>query len=81
MSPRRWWHAQAPPCAARGKAEGEARGKAEVLLKLLRFKGFAVSPELAARVESCRDLGALDLWVERVLSATTLDDVFPGAAR
>jgi hypothetical protein len=60
-----------------GKAEGEARGEARLLLKQLRFKGFSVSPELAARVESCQDLEQLDRWAERVLTATTLDDVFP----
>ncbi len=58
-----------------GKAEGEAR----LLLKLLRFKGFTVSPELAARVESCQDLDQLDVWAERVLTATSLEDIFPAA--
>ena len=65
---------------AEGEARGEARGKvvgeAQLLLKQLRFKGFTVSPELVARVESCQDLAVLDLWAERVLSASTLDDVF-----
>ncbi len=61
---------------ARGKAEGEIRGEAKLLLKLLRFKGFGISPELAARVESCGDIAQLDRWAERVLTASTLDDVF-----
>jgi len=68
---------------AEGEAEGEARGKAEgqaqLLLKLLRFKGFTVSPELAARVESCQELAQIERWAERVLTATTLDDVFAAA--
>ena len=58
---------------------GEVKGEAKLLLKQLRFKGFTVSPELAARVESCQDLDQLDLWAERVLTATTLDDIFPAA--
>ena len=62
-----------------GKAEGKVLGQAELLLKQLRFKGFTVDPELAARVESCQDLGQLDLWAERVLTATTLDDIFAAA--
>ena len=61
---------------ARGKAEGEARGKAQTLLKLLHVKGLAVPAELTARVESCQDLDQLDRWIERVLTATTLDEVF-----
>ncbi len=61
---------------AMGKAEGEAR----LLLKQLRFKGFTVSPELVARVESCQDLEQRGRWAERILTATTLDDVFTPAA-
>ena len=61
---------------AMGKAEGKAEGQAQMLLKLLRVKGFTVAPELAARVESCQDLEQLDLWAERVLAATTLEDIF-----
>ncbi len=64
---------------AEGKAEGKALGQAELLLKQLRFKGFNVDPELAARVEACQDLGQLDLWAERVLTATALDDIFAAA--
>jgi hypothetical protein len=62
-----------------GKAEGEARGEARLLLKLLRVKGFTVSPELLARVESCQDLDQLELWAERILTATSLDDIFAAA--
>lgn len=61
---------------AMGKAEGKAEGQAQMLLKQLRVKGFTVAPELAARVESCGDIAQLDTWAERVLTASTLDDVF-----
>jgi hypothetical protein len=64
---------------AQGKARGEARGKAQLLLKLLRFKGFAVAPELTDRIESCQDLAQLDRWAELTLTATGLDDIFPAA--
>ncbi len=64
---------------SQGKAAGEASGEARLLLKLLRFKGFDVTPELTARVESCQDLEQLDLWAERVLTATSLDDIFADA--
>ena len=60
-------------------AMGNAEGKAQMLLKLLRIKGFTVSPELAARVESCKDVDQLDLWAERVVTATSLDDIFAAA--
>lgn len=49
------------------------------MLKLLRFKGFAVTPELQARVEACHDVAQLDLWAQRVLTAAALADVFDPA--
>ncbi len=61
---------------ALGKAEGKAEGEAKALLKLLHVKGFTVPPELATRIETCKNLDQLDVWIERVLTATTLDDVF-----
>jgi len=64
---------------ARGEARGKVAGEAQLLLKQLRFKGFTVAPELVVRVESCQDLPQLDLWAERVLTASTLEDVFADA--
>ena len=59
-----------------GKAEGTIAGEALLLLKLLRFKGFPVTPALQARVEGCHDVAQLDLWAQRVLTAASLADVF-----
>ncbi|MEZ4385520.1 MAG: hypothetical protein R3A79_29610 [Nannocystaceae bacterium] len=56
-------------------AEGKAEGQAEVLLKLLELKGFALGAEDRARILSCRDVDQLSAWVARVLSAATLGDV------
>ena len=60
-------------------ARGKAEGMAQTLLKLLHVKGLAVPTELAARVESCQEFDQLDRWIERVLSATTLGEVFAAA--
>lgn len=59
-----------------GREEGRLEARAEVLLNLLRLKGYAVDDALRARVMGTRDLATLDRWVERVLTATSLDDVF-----
>jgi len=56
--------------------EGMIKGEARTLLKMLRLKGFEVSPELQSRVETCTDLAQLDLWIERILAAQSLADVF-----
>ncbi len=59
-----------------GIAAGEIKGEARMLLKQLRLKGFDVTPELQAQIEGCKDLAQLDLWVERILAAQSLADVF-----
>jgi hypothetical protein len=60
---------------ARGRAEGEARGRAELLLKLLSQRFGSLSSESIRRVKSA-SLEELDAFAERVLSATTVDEVF-----
>ncbi|MFZ6184306.1 hypothetical protein [Nannocystis pusilla] len=61
---------------ATGEAKGIAKGKADMLLKLLQLKGFAPSDEQRGRVLDCRDEAQLDAWAARVLTATRLDEVF-----
>ena len=50
---------------AEGRAEGEARGRAEVLLKLLELKFGQVPASVAQRVNGAA-LQEIDRWVERV---------------
>lgn len=59
-----------------GRQEGRTEGQAATLLRLLKLKGFAVDVALEARVMATRDPATLDRWVERVLEAQTLDEVF-----
>ena len=61
---------------SQGKAEGRSQGKTETLLRLLRRKGFTVDPSVEAHVAGCKDDKQLDTWAERVLTATSLDEVF-----
>jgi len=58
-----------------GRAEGEAKGRAETLLKLLGLRFGPLSAVTRARVEA-GSRAQLEVWVERVLTAATLDDVF-----
>ena len=63
---------------AQGRAEGEARGEANALLKQLRakFPG-EVDATLEARVRAA-DASTLSAWLERVLFADDLAGVFAG---
>lgn len=61
---------------AEGRTEGKAEGKAEVVLSLLAHKGLRPDDATRVRVMACQDIDQLDRWARRVLSATTLADVF-----
>lgn len=59
-----------------GIAEGEAKGKAEGVLRLLDARHLAPSREQRQQVRSCTDAGQLDLWFDRAVTAGTADEVF-----
>jgi hypothetical protein len=65
---------------ARGRVEGEARGRAEgeaaMLLRVLAARGFTVPDDLRQRIQSCTDLGRLEAWGERAVTADSLDEIF-----
>ena len=56
----------------RGKAEGKADG----LLDLLEFRGFALTDELSARIRGCTDIERLSRWCSRAKKAASLDEIF-----
>jgi hypothetical protein len=58
-----------------GEAKGRAEGRAEILTKLMTLKFGAVAPGFVTRIEAGTS-DELDRWVERVLTATSVDDVF-----
>lgn len=56
--------------------DGMAKGKAETLLKLLQLKGFNLTEGQRERVLKCTDEAEVERWIERVLFARSLDEVF-----
>lgn len=59
-----------------GREEGRVAGKAEQLLRLMERRGFSLTEETRQRVTTCTDMPLLDLWFDRAIDATTLDEVF-----
>jgi hypothetical protein len=59
----------------RGLAKGRVEGARSVLLKLLALKFTAVNPEFEERIAHAREAD-LQQWSERILSASSLDEVF-----
>ncbi len=60
---------------AAAKAEGEARGVARSILKILEARGIAVSSGQREEILSCIDLERLDRWLLRAGVATSADEV------
>jgi hypothetical protein len=59
-----------------GIAEGEARGEAKAVLKLLDARGLAPTGEQRQQVLSSTDPAQLDLWFDRAITASTAAEVF-----
>jgi hypothetical protein len=59
-----------------GIAEGEAKGKAEDVLKLLDARHLAPSQDQRRQVTSCTDTAQLDRWFDRAITAATAAEVF-----
>jgi hypothetical protein len=59
---------------AEGKAEGRAEKKAEKVLRVLATRGFSVTDAQRDRVLTCRDLATLDRWLERAVTAASVED-------
>ena len=64
---------------ARGKAEGltegEARGKADSILAILRARGLSVPEPVAAQIRACRNLASLDAWLLRAMTVSSAAEV------
>lgn len=65
----------------RGRIEGEAKGKREALLALLKTRGLPVSAEQRAAVRGCVDTAKLDQWIVRAVTASSTSEVLQPAAR
>ena len=59
-----------------GIAEGEAKGKAEDVLKLLDARHLAPSKDQRQQVTSCTDAAQLNRWFDRAITAGTANEVF-----
>jgi len=55
---------------------GKAEGKAEALLMVLRRRGVAVTNDQQQHITACTDIVALDRWMDRSFSVTSVDELF-----
>jgi hypothetical protein len=66
---------------AEGRVEGERLGRAGLLLGLMRRRGFQVTDEQRARIDTCSDPDQLEQWAEAVSRASSAADVFDPPTR
>ena len=57
-------------------ANGEARGEARLLLRMLRLGGVALSSEDEARILASTDTAQIERWADRALVVTHAGDLF-----
>lgn len=60
---------------AEGRAQGRAEGEAAALLKILAQRGLELTPEQRRRITECTELAVLERWIDRSLSARSIDEV------
>ncbi|MBI2566765.1 MAG: hypothetical protein HYV63_07025 [Candidatus Schekmanbacteria bacterium] len=63
---------------ALGEARGEARRRAEDVLAVFEVRGLPVTPKQRSQVLSCRDLGQLDRWHRRAITASSAAEALGG---
>lgn len=57
-------------------AEGEAKGQAQILLRVLKARHLPVSAARRRQVEECTDTAQLEAWADLAANATSIDQVF-----
>ena len=60
----------------KGKAEGEARAKAQDILKVLEARALQPTAGQRKQVTDCTDISQLDAWFDRALTASSAAQVF-----
>jgi hypothetical protein len=61
---------------AEGLAKGEAKGEAKAVLRILKRRKVAVDDASQQRIESCTNVKTLETWLDRSLTATTVQELF-----
>ncbi len=64
---------------AAAEARGEAKGKADAILKFLEARGVAVNPAQRQEILECSDSDRLDRWLRRAAFASSADEVLSEA--
>ncbi|NDL58598.1 hypothetical protein [Phytoactinopolyspora mesophila] len=61
---------------SQGRQEGRVEGEARFVLRVLDRRGVEVSEDARQRIMSCNDHATLELWLDRALTAESVEDLF-----
>ncbi|MEV5889927.1 hypothetical protein [Nonomuraea fuscirosea] len=59
-----------------GEARGEAKGEAKAVLVILDGREIPVPLAARQRILACADQETLETWIDRSLTATSVDELF-----
>lgn len=59
-----------------GRVEGRAEGVRSMLLRVLVTRGFAITPDVQARIDSTAEVSQLEAWHDAAVTAESIGDVF-----
>ncbi|MFD8810061.1 hypothetical protein ACFV23_00805 [Streptomyces sp. NPDC059627] len=75
-----WRHPLAEQVREEGREEGRERGRvqqcAEMVLRVLEWRGIPVSDSVRERVDACTELDRLELWAQRAVHVTDAAELF-----
>jgi hypothetical protein len=66
---------------AKGMDKGLAEGLAKAVLRLLAARGVPVDDASRQRILGCGDVGTLERWFDRAVTATRLSDILESTAQ
>ncbi|MGW2327902.1 hypothetical protein ACWC5C_19285 [Streptomyces sp. NPDC001700] len=62
--------------AQRAFAEVRAERDAQNILRILQARGLEATAETRERIESCKDMDVLGIWLDRAATASRADELF-----
>ncbi|MGY5055343.1 hypothetical protein ACWDFR_14840 [Streptomyces sp. 900105755] len=71
-----WRHPLAEQVREEGREEGRVQERAEMVLRVLEWRGIAVSDSVRERVGACTDLHQLEIWAQRAVHVTDAAELF-----
>jgi hypothetical protein len=71
-----WYQQGRAAGEAQGEARGEAKAMAAAILRILKSRDLRPTRAQRELIECCEDLGRLDTWFDRALTASTVAAVF-----